>query len=33
MTHWMTFDNRIIPMETMEHQHMSNIHHYMNVVI
>ena len=28
---WRTYDDRVVPMETMDHQHMSNIHFYINV--
>ena len=30
---WTTFDDRVVPMETMDHQHMSNIHHYINTTV
>ena len=28
---WKTFDNRVVTMEAMTHQHMSNIHYYINI--
>jgi len=30
---WMTYDNRIVSMEEMDHQHMSNIHYYINHIL
>lgn len=30
---WITFDNRIIKMNEMSHQHMSNIHHYITIIV
>ena len=30
---WITYDGRVVPMETMDHQHMSNIHHYINTTV
>lgn len=31
INYWGTYDGRIISMEKMDHQHMSNIHFYVNV--
>ena len=33
ITHWMTFDRRIVTMKEMDHQHMSNIHHYTHTTV
>ena len=30
---WITYDNRIVSMEEMDHQHMSNIHYYINNIV
>lgn len=29
---WQTWDNRLVDMENMTHQHMSNIHYYLNLI-
>lgn len=29
---WQTWDKRLVDMENMTHQHMSNIHYYMNLI-
>lgn len=33
MNEWITYDNRIIDMNEMSHQHMSNIHWFVNVIV
>ena len=30
---WRTYDGRVVPLETMDHQHMSNIHHFINTTV
>ena len=30
---WLTFDNRIVLMKDISHQHLSNIHHYINTTM
>ena len=30
---WRTYDGRDVPLETMDHQHMSNIHHFINTTV
>jgi hypothetical protein len=30
---WKTYDGRIVEMETIDHQHLSNIHHYCGLVV
>lgn len=30
---WVTYDNRIVKMEEMNHQHMSNIYYYINTIV
>jgi len=32
ITNWTTYDGRVASMEDMDHQHMSNIHHFINIV-
>ena len=29
---WTTYDGRVVSMKDMEHQHMSNIHYFINIV-
>lgn len=30
---WITWDNRIVPIDEISHQHMSNIYYYINFVL
>jgi hypothetical protein len=30
---WITYDDRLINMEEMSHQHMSNIYHFINTIV
>jgi len=33
INNWMTYDGRVVAMENMDHQHMSNIHHFINLIV
>jgi hypothetical protein len=33
VTYWMTYDNRVIRMTEIDHQHLSNIHHYIHTIV